>query len=789
MIKLFTSDLRRNLIKIFCLSTGLAIGLLIVAKVYYEETFDEALPDIERIYRATEHFDMNGEYGEYYNTAGGIAPGLKRYLPQVEKATRYRQILAATRLVAPDGKKYEVSGVSLADTSFFDVLQTRILRGDPREALAVEWNCMIPASLARKIGADPVGMTFYANDYGEEFPLTVAGVYEDFPLNSSISNDVYVSLSTLPRLRTWDNRDAWMGGDSYRGLVMLVEDCDTAGVHSHIRRMLEENIDADVLDGVKYDIGLKPLRGLYASNDDVKIMNRVLGLLALIILVSASVNYLLVVMAQMQWRAREMAVRKCYGTSGRRIFGMVMGEGLAYLGVSLLIAALIVASLSSECGQILGADAATLLGNVRVWFLELTVCLAILAITGIVPAWLYCRTPVTGAFRRDTRGKRMWKLALLSVQFFASALLFCLLATVWRQYSLLSGMDPGYEVENLAMADIQRISDGQRRPVVEELRRLGCVTGVATADQDLTSYAAGNCIYMSDDPLSQVNVADFYGANPELFDVTGMRFRQGGTFEAYADSTVRQVVVLEPFIEDLRKIVPFEGDMIIGRGFSISEHSKSASDEFEVRGVVGQVLRNGFSESSADRRSGVFFPTTALCRNLYVRFADMTPEALDEARGVIDRLCPEAEIVLMPVKSKLDAHNAPIKRFGNSVMIAGLVIFVITLIGLTGYAADEVHRRAREIAIRKVNGMSVGDILRLLCGDVMKVALPSTVAGAVVSYAVGNEWMSQFTDRAGVSVLWTLGVVLLILGVVAGVVVICCLGVVRANPVRYLRDE
>ncbi len=88
MFKFFTSDLRRNLIKILCLSVGLAVGFLLVAKIYFEQSYDSFFPNIERIYRITESVVQNGEYMEYPQTPGGIAPEVQRNISQIEVATR-----------------------------------------------------------------------------------------------------------------------------------------------------------------------------------------------------------------------------------------------------------------------------------------------------------------------------------------------------------------------------------------------------------------------------------------------------------------------------------------------------------------------------------------------------------------------------------------------------------------------------------------------------------------------------------------------------------------------------
>ena len=160
MFKFFTSDLRRNLIKILCLSVGLAVGLLLVAKIYFEQSYDSFFPDLDRLYRLTESVVQNGEYREYKKTPGGSAPELQRNISQIEKATRFTVLTGDAVLKFEDGRKFDVPYVTLADTCLFDVLKTPVILGDPHEVLAVEDQVMISRSLADRIGGDVVGQRF-----------------------------------------------------------------------------------------------------------------------------------------------------------------------------------------------------------------------------------------------------------------------------------------------------------------------------------------------------------------------------------------------------------------------------------------------------------------------------------------------------------------------------------------------------------------------------------------------------------------------------------------------------
>lgn len=790
MLKFFTSDLRRNLTKIFCLTIGLAIGLLLVAKAFVEQSFDHAIPKYENVYLATESVTRNGEFSEYLSTPGAIASGLKRYVPQVEKATRVSTLFGPLSVMTPDGKLVDADGVTLADSCLFDVLRWPVIAGSPKEALTVEDYCMIPHSLAEKLGDDVMGMILTSPDVSDSYKVIVAGVYEDFPINSTFQNVIYLSLPTIGKFKH-DGRDNWVGNDCYRSYVRMSEGTTVADVTPHIQRMLKENVDNEALEVFKFNISLKPLTEVYASQDSVRTMIWVLSLLAFIILVSASLNYLLIVIGQLGKRGKEMAVRKCYGTSNRKIFLRILGESVFFLAVAIIFAVLIVLSLSDQCGMLLGYPAAVLLSSPGVWLVEVYVCVALLLITGVIPAWIYCRTPVSHVFHQNTRRRKAWKLALLSVQFFATGLMFCLLVLVYRQYRMMSNGDMGYEYENIGYLNVGALPDNERKVLKDELSRLSCVEGVASAYQNFTGWAAGNNVWIEGDPRpdNQVNVADMYWANANLFDVLGMKFVQGETFREDADTTAHQVIVEERFIDVLKSHFGQKDDNIIGQRFNITEHiGLEGSDEFTIVGVISNIRRGGYNIDSFDQRAGVLFPTTKVYDNLYVRFSILTPENLKEAQKVIEGKYSDT-MYITPYKTMVEAQIAPVKRFGFSVMAAGIAILLITIIGLIGYTADEVQRRAKEIAIRKVNGTTVSKILRIFCVDILKVAVPSLLAGGIVAILIGRDWLSQFTDQVSMSPL-SMGLCLLvILVVIVAVVCINALKVARSNPVTYLRTE
>lgn len=789
MMRFLTSDLRRNITKTVCLTLGLAIGFMLVAKIFVEKTFDSFYPAADRTYFIAESIERDGVYEEYNQVPGGIAPSLLEYCPQIESATRRTFLSGTNKITLEDRRSFEISGIVLADTSFLDVLPRPILAGNPKEVLAVERQCMIPRSLADKIGGDVVGQSFTVADFSPDYKIIIGGVYEDYPINSSIQNQIMLSLSSIGNFMG-DGRMNMMGNDRYVGFVRLAAGADTTGMHANIKRMLYEKIGQEEVDAYNFNMHLRPFADYHGKLGPSSTLLNVLAILAAVILISAALNYLLIVIGQMGSRFREMAIRKCYGTSATAIFMRVMGESLFFLVVSIILAVLIVLVMSPACERILGYSAADMLTTPGVWAIELGVCAILFIITGVIPAWMYCRTPVAHVFHQSAGGSRAWKLALLAVEFFATGLLVCLLVLVMREYRHLGHIDRGYDVDCIGVVNIHRAND--RQGIVNRLRSLACVEGVATTQEEFSQYPSGNNVWNPDDKSefpADINVGCLYLANPEVMEVLGLRLEEGRNVEALNDTTAGEVIVDAGFRDVLAKL-GYPDDGIVGKTFHITEFAdKNGPMLFTIAGVVAPIRRGNAEMSHTDTRGAVYFPASGIYSNVYIRFTELNPSTLAQAQAVIDELMPGTDTLVVPFRTIIDAKNEGIRNFGDSVMIAGIAVLIIALIGLIGYSSDEVQRRSREIAIRKVNGTDTSGILRLFCLDITKIALPALILGGVAAMIIGRRWLSQFTDQVPLSPLATALSLIVIFGILIAVVALNSLKVARSNPVDYLRAE
>ncbi|MDE6509544.1 MAG: hypothetical protein K2K99_05015, partial [Muribaculaceae bacterium] len=132
---------------------------------------------------------------------------------------------------------------------------------------------------------------------------------------------------------------------------------------------------------------------------------------------------------------------------------------------------------------------------------------------------------------------------------------------------------------------------------------------------------------------------------------------------------------------------------------------------------------------------------------------------------------------------------AEINSFRILAIISSVMILLIGAMGLLAYLRDEIARRTKEIAIRKINGATATDIVEMLAMSVMKVAIPAAALGGIGSWWVARRWMEQFADTidSGVAEICAASMALLL--VIATAVALMALRTAQSNPTESLRSE
>lgn len=775
---------QHNLAKIVCLTLGLAVSSVIIAEICFEQTYDTYMKDWKRTYQVNEDIVQDGEYKEYGQTPGAIAHGLRMYSPQVEAATRYTWVNEQVQVEVGRHKGLKAD-VILADSCVFNVLPRPVLEGNAKQVLSQPRYCLVSSSFAERAGGNVVGKRLTGvNLFGEN--ITIGGVFEDYPKNSSLRGlDVMISMPTIHAYPDFDGSENWIGNDRYNSYVRLRQGVDPDDLKSNITQMINDNLPVKKLkdNGMEFGFSLTNISKAYTDSTYIKRMFWILSIEAAILLFASVMNYLLIVVGNMVTRSREMAVRKCFGAGRGRLFSIVFSEAFVHLVISMMIAMALVFACKGAIENILSAPLEVLIFNRGAWILIL-VCVVVLLVGGLVPGWLYSRIPVATAFRGYNTARYRWKPVLLAVQFIAAGMLFSLLFVINSQYNRMVDADPGYDYDNLAVLNVDGIDAGQRAAIMQELRRMPEVSMVSSADCLPLDNGSGNNVVMPGSDKQLFNICDLYSVSDDYLKLMGIELIEGRGFTAGQDS-LSEVIVSEDFVPKLRNVTQFKGSLI-GKNIIITEHGDSLHPTVSICGVYKKIRLGSAAEP--DNRPSVMFYSKAALGNIMIRFHKMTAGAMQKVREKFGDEYPDREVTLQSYPTMMTNQYQSQASFRGGVLVSGIVILVIALLGLVGYTVDEVNRRSKEIAIRKVNGAHVADILRLFISKTMFMAVPSVLVGCTIAWLISVEWLKSFAERITLTPLPFLVATVLILVVVADVVFWNCRKVARSNPIGYLKD-
>lgn len=781
---------QHNGMKIISLSIGLTVGLVLIAKVYFEQSYDHFYPDLDRVYRIQSDIFHDNKIHNYECTPGGTALILHKEIPEIETVTRFTSLGEGIFTLTESQKKIK-GGVVMADTCLFDILPRPVLLGDAKQILSQPMYVLVSRTLAEKIGGEVVGQTFTI----DEIPgptLTIGGVFEDVPENSNASYDILVSMASASQFMWEGSPTNLLGNERYYSFVKLYPGSDLEDVHAQIKNTIYKYFPQSEREkyGVDINYTLLPLKDIHGDLPSVKRMSWLLALLAAALIFTAIMNYLLIVISSMVERGKMVTIHKCYGASARDIHSMIFSEALLHILISILIACCLLFAFRSTVEELLNASLGALLLSEGSLFLLLT-CIVILLVTGLVPGYLYARIPVALAFRNFRERKRNWKLILLSVQFIAAGFLLSLLAVIGKQYHHMVNDNPGYAYENLAYYSLAGTDSTRRQKVIDEAKRLPDVAGVSSFFQlpfTPVLEISGNNIYLPGNDKELFNIADLYGVSDDYLKVMEIPIIAGNFFTEtqYASD---EVMVDRNFVEKMKTVAGWD-DNIVGKRIFITEHSQMRGDNnslFTICGVYENFRLGTISDQ--DQRPSVLFYRSTPSEYLLVKFHQLTPSAIKSLEETIAGIFPDREMPVLTFRTELTNRYKDSRQFRDSVMIGGLITLLIALIGLAGYVDDEISRRRKELAIRRVNGATVGEIVRIFFRDIMYIAIPSVIIGAAIARYVALQWQEQFTEKVTLSfTLFVISIFIILLVISISIIYRICQAA-KQNPVNNLKSE
>ncbi len=801
-------------INIIGLSIGLAACLMIALFVRDEISYDKFWSKSERIYRLHATYQFPGrDPNQWVLTSGKTYQPLKRDFPAIEHAARLTRTESAFIM---DGTYFEET-VALIDPEFFKIFDINTIYGDVEAALNDSSSLVLNETLARKYFGEtnPINQILTLDFDIYERDYRVAAVIQDLPENSQIQLNAAIPIIE----EDWSGRDylfeSW-NSVNFQLYFSVKEGTDIRDINNQLPAFIDRNFpkttDNNPSDNIKFKaMNIGDLHLKAEGIGDWRPRGSMTGVvtfsvIAVLILVIASINFMNLSTARASQRAKEVSLRKVMGASRKNLITQFIGESILLTLFGLLIALTIVEIILPTYNDILGKDLAIdYLSSDILLIAALAVCVGIIG--GIYPAFIlssFRPAEILKANKSSESSKSVRLRAMLVViQFSISIILFVSTAVVYGQMMYAVNLDLGYNKHNLLVINnVYRDAATNKLPaLLNEIRRIPGVE-YATYSRTAPGYKNSNSAKLRSDDMSMDDapVLTSRGVGYDYFKTYDIKLLAGREYDlehndvsaTYEDIKAGRGYASSIIINEaaVRRFGFNSPEDAIGKMLyrNIGSRDNVVEAEYSIIGVTPNIHFDSLKKTMGP----VIYPMESeLIRAISIRYNGNPMTLVDQVQSIWQQ-----EVATVPFSYDFveDVVAALYEaEAGQATMFAAFSILAILIasLGLYGLASFTAQRRTKEIGIRKVMGATVTDIVKLLVWQFSKPVLISNIIAWPLSYLIMTMWLENFVYRIegfviiGFCIAAGVCSLLVAWGTVAG----NSIRVAKTNPIKALRYE
>lgn len=789
-IKIAIRNLTRNkgftAINIGGFAIGLACCLLIYVFIRDELSYDQFHKNADQIYRVIYSTSDDG-IPTNANGSFAVGPAMKNDFPEVLEFTRLRKSgqIGTKSLVRYQDVSFYEEHFFFADSTVFDLFSFSLVQGDPETVLNRPNTAVITVETAQKYfgSENPVGKTIEVDPFGDgnliEFEIT--GILEKTPTNSHVHFDFLASIYS-----TGDNLEQFSGFQQVYTYLLLQEGTSEVALEAKLLDFLHRNWT----DEPWYTIQLQPmldihlrshLRSEIESNGNIRYI-QIFGIIAIFVLIIASINFMNLMTARSVNRAKEVGLRKTAGAARSQLIRQFLTESVLLSLVSGALALLLVDLFTPVFNNIAGKEInpiATFGAGSLFGFLGIVVITGLLA--GMYPAFVLSRfkpaETLKGSYKNSGSGSVLRK-SLVVFQFAISMALIAATGIVYSQLNYIQEKDLGYADDQIMVLRLNDDVRSQYQSLRSRLLQHSGIVNTTTSSLVPTMGSSHNGFRI--DGIDQAPSFAHYYVDKEFVKTYDLNILAGEDVE-------RDVLGEEGgdflFSEEAVNELGLENNEdIVGRNV---EHFEAKG---RITGVVNDIHVYSFREN-------VYASVYLITPNQYHKYLSIRvnpaniSNTIEYTREIWAEMFPGYPFDYFFLDESFEQmHRADMRLADTITWFALLAIFVASL-GLFGLSASAAEQRVKEVGIRKVLGATVLSIVALFNKDFVKLVLLGSLLAIPAAWYVSNIWLQDFTYKveitAGPFVL--AGVILLLIAILT-----ISFNSIRAglrNPVNSLRSE
>ena len=807
-----------SLINILGLAVGMAACLLIVQYLSFELSYDNFYSNGSRIYRIKHQNYSQGNLIENMpKTYSAVGPAMKKEFPEVQDMARVSPGEGLVISQQPGGSMiaFNEHNLYFVDASFLKIFSFPMMEGSVN-SLANENSVVITEKTAEKYfpNQDALGKTLKIQQQvsGTDITATVTGVCKDVPANSHLQFDFLVSYN----LKDGD----WVYPDSYT-YVLLSPNTKAKALEAKLPAFVKKytSLSSDKTNSSftqgksnlsNISLSLQPLRDIHLYSNlsqEISIGGNgklvwFLGVIAVLILLIAYINYLNLSTGKIIERAKEVGIRKVMGSQRIQLIKQFLFESLLVNIFGFVAAIVIVLLCMPWFSTICGVDLHFTLWNDFSFILGFIGCLVLgVALSALYPALVLSNyKPIEilkGKFSNSTKSIALRK-GLVVFQFVATITFMVGTMVVYQQVNYMRSE------ENKAM-------DMNQTLVVVAPQN------VRASDQDNADYAYKDSVFQTE-ILRNPSIKDISSSS----SIPGQNIGFIMSYTSHAQTANEKSLRLSTMEIGSRFIDQFKIKLVAGKTLAndswdrktpammlnvaavASLGFKDAKDAIgklvetrngrgkrfqnEVVGVIQNFHQNSLKEAFSPIVFRLSDPNSTTHYEIKLA-ANNLPATIAQIGKTFKKVYPASGFEYFFLDDFFNEQYKVEQHFGEVFsLFAGFAIFVACL-GLFGLTLITITQRIKEIGIRKVLGATIPDLLLLISKDFIGLIFIANIIALPLSFWGGYTWLQGYAFRISLNGWYFIIPMVAVLLIALLTVSYQAVKAALANPITALRSE
>jgi putative ABC transport system permease protein len=768
------------------LTVAFACSFLILLWVVHEHSYDRFHTDIDQVFKVITHVDVQGTI-QTHEVAGiqmqvNLVPEVDKMVA-VSTGNRWPHELCFRAMDQPNECVY-LSGV-YAGASFFDVFHFPMVAGEA-SPLEVPTQIAISEKMAISLfGAEPaLGKIIKIDNWNE---VTIASVFSNPPAASSLQFDFVMPMAVLQK--QWGLTQQQMEGQFFQVFLKTHTLVPPEYLSEKINEeeVMGKALKAEDLRYEAYPMAQWHLKGTFENgkNSGGKIMYLWLFILiGMLVLALAIINFINMATARASLRAKEIGVRKVIGARQQSLIAQFMGEAFLTVVVACLLACLIVQIFLPAYYQLIGEPLQIGLFSWKMLPYLMALLIGVAITAGMYPALIISRLqPVQILKGKATQvGKKSLPLRkiLMTTQLSVSCGILLFGGVVVSQLNFMRQNNSGFDRENTLRVEPTYKLLTSYEAFKSELLQQPMVREVGGADTNPLQITNGNLgvEWPGKSPDTRVSI-NTIGCTPDFPATMGVSLAQGRSFQVEkltSDSLAGEVLLTEKAVK------------LMGLDQPLGEVIKIYGHPFEIIGV----LKDFHTASLHHPIEPVILyrkPVTQMSA-LYIKYQPGTErQALEAIQSAFKTVEPTHTMKYWFQDDTYDSLYKPELLAAQLVSIFSLIALLIAVIGMVGLSSFHVHRKIKEISVRRIFGASEWQIMGILFREFTWVILIGSSVALMTALWAASSWLEGFAYH--IPLPWPLFVGLLIAMIVPLLAIVHLLGraSLRQNPTESLRID